>query len=598
MTVHNWESGFFVQDDWKVSNRLTVNMGLRYELITPFTDANDLMVNFDPTFVGTGGQKGRFIVPSEKTLDFLDTRIISLGVVTADKSGLGVGKGLVRTDKNNLAPRFGMAFRLTDKSVIRGGYGFYFPTSAAQGIRDPLATNSFNQTLQKRADPNDPTNVLSPWPGFSHGFSPFTGGAVTTGFGGLPSINAVPVGLQQPRIQQYNATYEHQLFADSSIRLSYIGSTLSGLIAGVDLNEIAPSDTPFGTTQGVDGDDPTAACDPFNNGDCGYSTADLARQPFAGLGDFLESFGNRGHGRMSSFQAEFTKRYTHGLLLDFSYSYVDQKSTGLDTGNSSLGGTIYNPFQPDNDYGQEGYVSHNRFVAYGVFDLPVGHGKRIGSGMSGWKEAVLGGWQTTFNMFAKTGTGFTPFWVCDDCGPVSPGNVGVGSVDAVGDFNTTSYRPVVVGNPNHKANGAIWDANAFDLMPLGADLFSDPNIATRNMLHGPGTWGVNLGIHKNFQFGERVMASLGADIDNIFNHALFSPDQDNGGGGGTFAMLGDFALGVDPTTKQIGIATDDGTPTGVPQVFRNPDFGKLLNSFSQEGVDSRRTVRLRLRITF
>jgi hypothetical protein len=591
MTVHNWESGFFVQDDWKVSNRLTVNMGLRYELITPFTDANDLMVNFDPSFVGTGGQKGRFIIPSEKTLDFLDTRIIGLGVVTADKSGLGVGKGLVRTDKNNLAPRFGMAFRLTDKSVIRGGYGFYFPTSAAQGIRDPLATNSFNQTLQKRIDPNDAANVLSPWPGFSHGFSPFTGGAVITGFGGLPSINAVPVGLQQPRIQQYNATYEHELFTDSSIRLSYIGSTLSGLIAGADLNEIQPSDTPFGTTLGVDAEAPalpTDACDPFNNGDCGYSTADLGRQPFPGLGDFLESFGNRGHGRMNSFLAEFTKRYTHGLLLDFSYSYVDQKSTGLDTGNSSLGGTIYNPFEPDHDYGQEGYVSHNRFVAYGVFDLPVGHGKRIGSGMSGWKEAVLGGWQTTFNMFAKSGTGFTPFWVCDDCGPVSPGNVGVGSVDAVGDFNTTSYRPVVVGNPNHKVGGAIWDANAFALMPLGADLFSNPNIATRNMLHGPGTWGANLGIHKNFQIGERVIASLGADIDNLFNHALFSPDQDNGGGGGLFAQLGEFSLGVDPTTKQINIA----------DLAPNLDFGKLLNSFSQEGVDSRRTVRLRLRITF
>ena len=463
-------------------------------------------------------------MPSEKTLNFLDTRIIGLGVVTADKSGLGVGPGLVRMDKNNFAPRLGLAFRLTDKSVIRGGYGFYFPTSAAQGIRDPLATNSFNQTLQKRNDPNDPANVLSPWPGFNHGFSPFTGGAVVTGFGGLPSINAVPIGLQQPRIQQYNATYEHELFTDSSIRLSYIGSTLSGLIAGVDLNEIAPSDTPFGTTQGMDGDDPTAACDP-NNGDCGYSEADIARQPFPGLGDFLESFGNRGHGRMNSFQAEFTKRYTHGLLLDFSYSYVDQKSTGLDTGNSSLGGTIYNPFAPDNDYGQEGYISHNRFVAYGVFDLPVGRGKKIGSGMSGWKEAILGGWQTTFNMFAKTGTGFTPFWVCDDCGPVSPGNVGVGSVDAVGDFNTTSYRPVVVGNPNHKVGDQIWDPNAFALMPLGSDLFSNPNIAQRNMLHGPGTWGVNLGIHKNFQIGERVSASLGADIDNIFNHALFSPDQ-------------------------------------------------------------------------
>jgi len=598
MEVHNWESGYFVQDDWKLSSRLTVNLGLRYELITPFTDARDLMVNFDPSFVDSTGKRGRFIVPSEKTIPFLDTRIVALGVVTADKSGLGVGKGLVRTDTNNFAPRFGVAFRLTDKSVLRGGYGFYYPTSAAQGIRDPLATNSFNQGLQKRAATGNP--ILG-WPGATHGISPITGGNVVSGFGGLPSINAVPIDLRQPRIQQYNATYEREILHDSSIRLSYLGSSMSGLIAGADLNEIAPSDTPFGTTLGVDAEAPalpTDPCDPFNNGDCGYSDADLARQPFPGLGDFLESFGNRGHGRFNSFQAEFTHRYSHGFLLDFSYSLVDQKSTSLDTGNSSLGGTIYNPFQPDSDYGEEGYVSRNRFVAYGVVDLPFGRGRKFGSSMSRWKDAIFGGWQTSFNMFAKTGTGFTPFWVCDNCGPVSPGNVGVGSIDAVGDFNTTSYRPLVVGNPNHKSGNQIWDPNAFALMPLGADLYSNPQVATRNMLRGPGTWGVNLGVHKEFHVGERVTASLGADIDNVFNHALFSPDQDNGGGGGTFAMLGDFALGVDPTTKQIMIATDDGTPTGAPQVFRNPDFGKLLNSFSQEGIDSRRKVRLRLRITF
>lgn len=587
MDVHNWEQGFFIQDDWKLSPRLTVNLGLRYELITPFIEANDIMVNFDPV-------NKRFVIPSDKTIPFLDTRIVDIGVVTAANSGTGVGRGLVRMDKNNFAPRIGFALRLTDKSVLRGGYGFYFPTSAAQGIRDPLATNSFNQGLRKTVRP-DP---IQGWPGFVHGISPVSGGDITTGFGGLPSINAVPFGLQQPRVQQYNATYEREIVRDTSLRLSYLGSSTSGLIAGKDLNEIRPSNNPFGTTQGLEGDDPTAACDPFNNGDCGYSADDLARQPFSGLGDFLESFGNVGHGRFNSFQAQVERRYTHGLMLNFSYSYVDQKSTGLDTGNSSLGGVIYNPFEPDHDYGQESFVSRNRFVAYGVYDLPVGKGKKFASGMSGWADAIIGGWQTSFNMFAKTGTRFTPYWVCDDCGPVSPGNVGVGSVDAVGDFNNTSYRPVVTGNFNHRNGNQIWDPNAFDLMPLGADLFDNPNVAVRNLLHGPGSWGVNLGVHKDLHLGERFTASIGADIDNVFNHTLFSPDNDYGGGGGAFAMLGDFALGVDPNTKQIGIATDDGTPTGIPQVFRNPDFGRLINSFSQEGVDSRRKIRLRLRITF
>jgi hypothetical protein len=556
MDVYNWEHGYFFQDDWKITSRLTLNLGLRYELVTPFIENNDLLTNFDPNFVDpTTGVKGRFIIPSDKTFTFLDTRIPALlPVVTASQSGLGIGRGLVRTDKNNLAPRLGFALRLGDKSVVRGGYGFYFPTTAAQGIRDPIATNPFNQGLTKKVSP-DP---LQGWPGFQHGFSPFNGGDVTTGFAGLPSINAVPVDLQQPRIQQYNATYEREIFRDSSIRFSYLGSVLSGLIAGVDLNEIPPNDIPFGTTTG----DGVTPCDPINNGDCDFSPADLARQPFPGLGDFLLSYGNFGHGRSNAFQTQFEHRYSHGLMLNLSYTLLDQKSTGLDTGNSSLGGIVYNAFQPNHDYGQEAFVSRHRFVAYGVYDLPVGRGRQFGSSMSGWSNAIFGGWQTSFNMFAKSGTGFTPFWICDNCGPEVPGNIGVTSLDANGDFNAEpSYRAFVTGNFNKRNGNQIWDPAAFALPSVGADVFDNPQVAKRNLLQGPGTWGVNLGVHKDFQFGERVTATLGADIDNVFNHPLFSPDSDYGGGGGPFALLGDFNVGVDPTTKQVFISACPQIPT-------------------------------------
>jgi hypothetical protein len=589
MDVYNWEQGYFFQDDWKVSSRLTLNLGLRYELVTPFIENHDLLANFDTKFVdATTGQKGRFVVPSDKTLPFLDTRVIALGVVTAAQSGLGIGRGLVRADKDNLAPRVGFAFRLGDKSALRGGYGFYYPTSAAQGIRDPIATNPFNQGLTKKnkdSGGNPAPTPLQGWPGAQHGFSPLTGGVVATGFGGLPAINAVPFGLQQPRIQQYNATYERQIASDTSLRFSYLGSVLSGLIAGVDLNELQPSDNPFATTTG----DGVTPCDPINNADCNYSAADLARQPFPGLGDFLLSYGNFGHGRSNAFQTQLEHRYSHGLLLNISYTYLDQKSTGLDTGNSSLGGIAYNPYEPNHDYGQEAFVPKNRFVAYGVYDLPVGRGKKFGSSFSRWTDLILGGWQTTFNMFAKTGTGFTPFWLCDDCAPLTPGNVGVTSVDAYGDFNSEpSFRPTVIGNYKHRSGNQIWDPNAFGLPPVGADVFDNPQVAKRNLLFGPGTWGVNLGLHKQFHLGERVLAALGADVDNVFNHPLFSPDDNYGGGGGPFSFLGDFNVSVDPATLKPVV--HDVTP--------NPTFGQLINTFTQEGVDSRRTIRLRLRITF
>jgi len=163
MDVHNWESGFFFQDTWKLTSKLTLNLGLRYELITPFIDKNDLIANFDPNFVDSATRPvGPLRNPFNKTLTYLDSRIVNFGYVLAGSSGLGVGRGVVRTDKNDWSPRVGVAWRIGNRSVIRGGYGIYYPTSAAQGIRDPIATNPFNQGVTKRNSSGSP---LQGWPG-------------------------------------------------------------------------------------------------------------------------------------------------------------------------------------------------------------------------------------------------------------------------------------------------------------------------------------------------------------------------------------------------------------------------------------------------
>jgi hypothetical protein len=586
MNVYNWEEGYFAQDDWKVSSKLTLNLGLRYDLATPFIEKNDLLINFDPTRSNPTGNPGVFIIPSSRTLPYVDTRIVSYGYITAAQAGLG--RGLVHTDDNNFAPRLGFAYKLGNKSVVRGGWGVFYLTSAAQGIRDAIGTNPFNQGATSRT-------TLEGWPTPSQdGISPITGGTVQ-GFGNSVTANAIPINIQTPSIQQYNATFEREIVRDGTLRVSYLGTHMSGLIAGKDLDELAPNNTPFGTTQGIGTPPPPPYCDP-TQGNCAYSTQDLARLPFPLIGEFLLSYGNFGHANSNSFQTEFTRRYRKGFMLDMSYTYLDQKSTALDTANSSLGGIAYNPFSPNSDYGTDGYISRHRFIAYGIYDLPIGQKHRIGSSFSKLTDTLLGGWQTTFNMFAKSGQGFTPFWICDDCDPVEPGNIAVSSIDAVGDFNAEpSFRPLVLNNSINTgkkgSNAIIWNAGSFGLPSVGSDLLSNPAVAKRNMLVGPGAWGVNLGIHKAFPIGERVVATLGADFDNIFNHPLLAPDANFGGGGGTFAELGDFNIRVDPNSGVVlPIATSD--------VNFNPLFGQLTNSFPQEGVLSQRTIRLRLRITF
>jgi len=160
-------------------------------------------------------------------------------------------------------------------------------------------------------------------------------------------------------------------------------------------------------------------------------------------------------------------RYSGGLMLNVSYTYLDQKSSGLDTGNSSLG---VSPTMPSNRIMTTGKKRSFRKIALWLTAYTIcpwarerdsAHHGRHG------QTLLLGGWQTTFNMFAKTGTGFTPFWLCDNCGPALPGNVAVTSLDAYGDFNAEpSYRPIVVGNFNHRNGNQIWDPNAFEASSL------------------------------------------------------------------------------------------------------------------------------------
>ncbi len=580
MDVFNWESGVFAQDDFRLNDRLTINMGLRYDLFTPFTETNDLMVNFDPNRTNpVSGKPGTYIMPSKKTLAYIDPSVIAYGYVFANQAG--VGHSLVHTDRTDINPRIGAAFRITNDMVVRGGYGIFTPTSTAHIIRDPLATNTFNQTYTKRATAGGP--AIQGWPvgGETEGTSPNVGGT-PSGFGNTPTANSVPLGLRNPRLQQWNATFEKQLPLRSSIRISYIGAYITGETVGQDLDMIAPSDNLFGVTTG----DGVTICDPANLFNCAYSPADKARLRFPELGDFVTAFGSVGHGLTTSFQGQVQRQVSH-FTLSLAYTYLDQKSTGVDTDNDSLGGDAYNQLEPNSDYGTDSFVSRHRVVAYGVFDLPVGRGQRFGGGMSRWLDAAIGGWQTSFNMFAKTGTGFTPFYSCNDCDPVFPGNIASGAIDAVGDFSG-GFRAKVVGNVKSGSSKTLqWNSAAFTLPDTGATFFSNPQNAKRNSLIGPGTYGVNLGVHKAFKLTERVTFQLGADADNVFNHPLLSPDSNSSD---DFSNLGSFTVHLDPNTGAIQPLTTDFIP--------NPDFGLKYQSVTQEGVDNRRSIRLRGRITF
>jgi len=584
LDASNWEHGFFVMDDWKIRPRLTFNLGLRYELITPFVEKNDLLVNFDPNFTSPSGRRGRFVVPTADVIPLIDPAMVSYGVVTADQAG--VSRGLINADKNNIAPRLGVAWRLNDDTVLRGGYGIFFPTSAAQGIRDAFGSTPFNQGRRRRT-----RGAVSPggWPGglTPAGQTPISGGSLDAA-STVPSANLIPFNLQAPRIEQYNVTFERELGFKTGVRVSYLGSRLHGLIGGIDLNLLPPNDVPFGT-HGFDDDGNIVICDP--NGDIGCDgSIDAARLPFPELGTFLLSYGNFGSGRSHAMQVEVNRRFSRGFTFNASYTLLDQKGSGFDTANSSLGGTAYNQFHPENDFARDAFVSRHRFVTYGTFDLPFGKGRQFGSSASPVVEGILGGWELSWNMFAKSGTGFTPFYDCGNCDPIFPGNIASDSLDAVGGFsNYLSYRPLMAGssNPYGGSGGAFFNAAAFAPPTVGADLLDNPNVLRRNSLTGPSTWGANLGLRKRFRFSERTSLEVGADFNNVFNHPLRSPTDPDAAF--NFTHIGTFFLEVDQTTGKL---------LPITQVDPDPNFGRLIQSYTDEGIDNRRTIRLRLRLTF
>ena len=580
MDVTNWEHGYFVQDDFHASKRLTLNLGIRYELLTPFIDKNDLMVNFAPNVTQSNGTKGVFVVPSQRTLSQIDPRMITYGTVLA--STLGLGRGLVHTDTNNVAARLGAAFRLTEKTSIRGGWGAFFPTTAAQGIRDAMESSPFNQGRTKTnclrppcaGSPNPAP--LSAWP------QPFTGGALPL-LGGQPTINAIPFNLQAPRIDQFNVTVERELGFNTAFRISYLGTRMHGLIAGYDLNEIPPNDIPFGTTIG----DGVTACDPVGNGDCQESAADAARRPYPNLGDFMLQYRNIGTGRTHAMQMEVNHRYAGGLMFSVSYTLLDEVSGGVDA-NSSLGGTLYNQFRPGMDTGPDGFTSRHRVVAYGTYDLPIGRHRQYLANLPKLADGILGGWQLSFNMFAKTGTAYTVFWDCNGCGPITLGNIASGSSDPAleGGFGG-GYRAVKVGDPYKRTGDAFFDSSAFGLPVIGSQVFDNPTNVRRGSLVGPGAYGVNIGITKNFHITERVVLNLRGVFDNAFNHPLRPIPGDSS----TVADLGSFDIAVNPKTLKL-------LPIDPASINPNPDFGRFLFSNSQEGIAAQRQVRLTLRLTF
>jgi len=470
-TVSN-DWAVFLQDDFRVTPQLTLFLGVRYEVIGPFVDRNDLLANF----VLTDG--GHHVVPNAQVAELLPPGAKALGR-TLLASDVGVGDALVRTDRNNISPRLGFAYRIgpDNRTVLRGGFGIFHPTGAAQGARDIMSRNPFRYTITR--------NRATLQNGFSTGTV-----STSTGFGN----QGLDLSLESPDIYQYNLTLEREMPGDLGLRVSYLGSTMRKLLVTKEYNSVKASPEPLGDIY----EDPVAQ----------------ARLPFPIYGTFLNMTENRGEGQFHAFQLEVQRRWRRGFAINAAYTLAHSDSNAPDSGNSTIGVVQFDPYDIEKDRGPDPNVVRHRFVFNSTWDIPVGRDRAHGASLPLWADALIGGWTVSSIIQARSGPNLTPFYVIGT-DPIYPANTGV-ALDGVGQFGE-AWRPDVIGDPNiGGSRERFFDVTAFALPAYGT-----LGNAKKGSVRGPGTWIANFAFYKDIVRTAGYQVEFTATLDNAFNHPQF-----------------------------------------------------------------------------
>ena len=495
---HSNDIALFAQDDWRVNKSLTLFLGLRYEVVGPWHEKDLTLANFRPLEGATTSW------PTRRSRRCCRLACIALDRTrTADEVGLP--ETLINTDKNNFSPRVGFAWRLdeSNKTVLRGGFGFFHPTVAVQGIRDLLATNEFRFV-------NTPTRRPARTRLLRRHATPDL-----AAFGN----QGIDPDLQSPDIYQYNLTLERELPGNMGLRVSYIGSTMRKLLVDRDYNTLPASTVP--------------------------STRRTRRTmrgcPSRSTGTTWTSYRTPESGQFHSAQFELLRRWRNGLAFNAAYTLAHSDSNAPDTGNSTIGPVQFDPYDIEKDRGPDPNVVKHRVVANATWDIPVGRGRPHGANMAKWADALFGGWTVSTIVQARSGQNLTPFF--SGFYTTSPWNTGK-PLDGLGNFFCCAWRPDQIGDPNSGGSRDAFFNQAAYALPAPGQLGN----AKKGSLKGPGTWVVNFGFYKDVITQGDFRLQFSALLDNAFNHPQFFPTYGSG-----FVDLTSFFIDGNPANGTTGV---------------------------------------------
>jgi len=474
-TVFNiWQKifAFYAQDDWKVTSKFTLNIGLRYEFATPPRERHNQWANFIP----------------------------SLQQYVTAKDGSFFDEALIHPDKNDFAPRIGFAYAATSKTVIRSAYGIFYNHSNRQGREGLLGFNPpfiilADSNISGSGNLNSTNAIFRLQDGIPPGFVDLTRVNLTT-----VARKAQDPFQRSPYVQQFNFGIQQELVRNLVFDLAYVGNKGSKLPAFSNLNQATVL---FNSATGA----PTAGPRPLValglNGDIQIEQ-DIANSNF------------------NSLQARLEKRFSQGLSLLTSYTYGKALTNAPDhlstsgVGNALDVGIFKEPQNPNNrraEYGPAEFDVTQRFVMSAVWQLLYGRGRMYGSNVSRGVDFLLGGWEFSPILTVQTGLGLT----VDQPELLSLGGERRSRPNRIGDGSVPDSSRTV----DHYLDASAFLTLQTDPTKAGFVPFQAFGNSGIGILRGPGLVNLDFNLNKTFAITERQGLQFRGEFFNALNHSNF-----------------------------------------------------------------------------
>jgi TonB dependent receptor len=485
-----WRLAGYFQDDFKVTSRLTLNLGLRYEYDQPWYEQNDKTANVLPN--GTVEYAGK--VPA----------------LAVPGSIVCPTRACYNATYNQIMPRLGFAFQFRPKLVIRGGYG---TTSFFEGY-------SFNQRLTSSPPFSLAINSNAVVPTNTSGGTPFSvANAFSQPLGINNSLYSVwPQDTQPAYIHQLSLATEYAITSDMSLSVGYHGQFGNHLADYRNGNQLTLAQAQIAT--------------PILNasgGDCTVPFPAAAQPQYYPLvGECGLILITESEARMTYNSAQVTLRQRTHRGLEYTLNYTFAKSLTNSAGNYGVanstanGSSAQNSLNLDGDYGPSGFDIRHSLSFIGVYELPFGRGKSYGSNVNGFVDGVLGGWKVSISAFAYSGFPLTLY---------SPGQSN--TFNTFGLNRPNVYRKLVIRNSSTN-NWFGTDPSATPCLTGGVDNGTCAfgiagqftfGTAGNGIERGPGYRQVDASFFKDFHLWREQVFGFRADFFNIFNIASYgNPD--------------------------------------------------------------------------